>query len=198
MLQGVPVALLDYNNCPHYVPAAWRITANDHFDQVLPELVSPPPAKRHYQQHLLHDGLECTGPARPRLVELVERMDSIAKRAVAEGTELSFPARMLKGANDPVAADGIPLDHDQIFPGSALFAMSDAQRLQLEVSDLRQAMAAANHKIAHQCDTLEWVEHQLAQKGLRQKVRRFQQKAGRAVRRLVNRTSDPKNEKRAA
>jgi hypothetical protein len=85
-----------------------------------------------------------------------------------------------------------------VFPDSALFAMNETLRLQLEVSDLRQAMAAADHKIAHQRDTLEWVEHQLAQKGLRQKVRRFQQKAGRAVRRLVNRTSDPKGEKRAA
>jgi hypothetical protein len=198
MLQGVPVALLDYNNCPHYVPAAWRSTANDHFDQVIPELVSPPPAKLHYQQHLLHDGLECTGPARPRLVELIERMDSIAKRAAAEGTELSFPARLLSGANDPIAADAIPLDHDRVFPDSALFAMNDTLRLQLEVNDLRQAMAAANHKIAHQRDTLEWVEHQLAQKGLRQKVRRFQQKAGRAVRRLVNRSNDPNDEKRAA
>ena len=42
MLQTIPVAPLDYNNCPHYVPAAWRITAAAHLEQVVPELVRLP------------------------------------------------------------------------------------------------------------------------------------------------------------
>src|SRR5262245_34193200 len=68
MLQGVPVALLDYHNRPHYVPAAWRITAGDQLDEVLPELLSPSPARLLYQDSLLHDSLECHTPATPRLI----------------------------------------------------------------------------------------------------------------------------------
>src|SRR5207253_1483249 len=40
MLLGLPVALLDYTNVPHYVPAAWRITAARHIPEVLSELMN--------------------------------------------------------------------------------------------------------------------------------------------------------------
>ena len=34
MLKNLPVALLDYNNCPHYVRAAWTISAPRHLDHL--------------------------------------------------------------------------------------------------------------------------------------------------------------------
>src|SRR5690606_24871922 len=113
MLHHLPVALLDYNNCPHYVPAAWRITAETHFDEVIPELVNPPGAKVHYQHHLLHDALECQTPALPRLAELIARMSEIARRCVAEGRQLAFPRRLVRPEGDPPAAESIPLQWAQ-------------------------------------------------------------------------------------
>jgi hypothetical protein len=198
MLQGVPVALLDYNNCPHYVPAAWRITAEQHLEQVLAELVNPPAAKLHYQQHLLHDALECGGPAQPRLSRLIAEMDSIAKRSLQTGSEMVFPRRMLSIAGEPLASPSVPLDMERLFPGNPLVQLNHADRLKLEVGDLQHALAAANHTINHQRDTLAWVEHQLAEKGLKRKVQRLQNKVGRAVRRLVARNDNEVKGKRAA
>ena len=35
MIKGIPVVLLDYTNSPHYVPAAWSITAPNHIEKVI-------------------------------------------------------------------------------------------------------------------------------------------------------------------
>ncbi len=141
MLQGIPVALLDYNNAPHLVPAAWRVTAPQHLDQVVPELVNPPAEKRQYQQHLLLDALDCQSPALPRLVELVQRMRQISGRQVAAGQRIQFPERLL--CSSPALASAFPtaLDYAALFPENPLFAETDIARLQTEVADLRQALA---------------------------------------------------------
>ncbi len=95
MLQGIPVAILDYNNSPHYVPAAWRITAASHFPQVLPELLQPASAKMMYQDFILHDALECQTAAAPRLASLIEAMKQVAADCLAGNRPLRFPAHLL-------------------------------------------------------------------------------------------------------
>ncbi len=49
MLLGLPVAVLDYCNTPHYVPPAWRITAAAHIAPTLAELLHPPAPKMLFQ-----------------------------------------------------------------------------------------------------------------------------------------------------
>jgi hypothetical protein len=177
------------------VPAAWRITAGSHFDQIIPELVCSPPAKADYQRHLLHDALRCDSPAAPRLVELIGRMSELAKRAAAAGEPMHFPARLLESPGDSPAAVPIPIDFARLFPEQQWAEKATLLGLQLEVADMRQALAAANHAIAHLRDTLAWREHQLAEKGLKRKAERLKNKirraAGRLVRRDCDRPSDP-------
>lgn len=108
MLQGVPVALLDYNNCPHYIPAAWRITAASHFAQVLPELLQPGGAKMLYQDFILHDALECRTPAAPRLVDLIEAMRRITHDCLAQNLPPRFPARILTAAGSSESSGQAP------------------------------------------------------------------------------------------
>ncbi len=91
MLKNLPVALLDYNNCPHYVPAAWTISAPRHSDQILPELVHPASAKMLYQDTALHDALECCTPAALRMVRLVEEMVRIALDCRRRNVTYCFP-----------------------------------------------------------------------------------------------------------
>jgi hypothetical protein len=139
MLQQLPVALLDYHNCPHYVPAAWRITAASHFDQVLPELITPPPAKLLYQQHLLYDSLECASPALPRLCELITRMHEMAAECLRAGRQLSFPKHILSRPTKEQPAENCSIDYARLFPENPTFAEYDVRRLQAEVADLREA-----------------------------------------------------------
>jgi hypothetical protein len=141
MLQGIPVALLDYNNAPHLAPAAWRITAPEHRDQVFAELLNPPVEKLHYQQHLLYDALECHSPALPRMVELAWRMRQHAQQQTAAGQRLRFPSRMLNPPQPVPPAVPAAMDYAALFPENPLFADFDVVRLQTEVADLREALA---------------------------------------------------------
>jgi hypothetical protein len=100
MLQGLPVALLDYHNRPHYVPAAWRITAAAHLDEIVPQLVRPAEPLMLYQQSILTDALECRTPATPRLIELVDAMRRIAHDCLARGVSPAFPRRILADPQD--------------------------------------------------------------------------------------------------
>lgn len=136
MLQGVPTALLDYNNCPHYIPAAWTITAPRHFGQVLPELVNPPQEKQLYQDTLLHDALECRTAATPRLVRLAEEMIRIGRESRARGRSLQFPRRIL---HDPQDGHHLPeerFDLSQFYPEHLIFARMDRAALQAELGHL--------------------------------------------------------------
>jgi hypothetical protein len=124
MLQGVPVAQLDYHNRPHYVPAAWRITAAEQFDEVLPELIDPSPARMLYQEFLLHDALECRTPATPRLIELIEAMHETAQQCLRRGQPLQFRRRMLRDSQDGHHLPEATYDHARLFPARLLLTGS--------------------------------------------------------------------------
>jgi hypothetical protein len=96
MLQGVPVALLDFHNTPQLTPAAWTISSPEHFESVIPELIDPPTEKLLYQKYLLHEHLECSTPATPRLAELIEKMQQQAQECMQKQQPLAFPAQMLQ------------------------------------------------------------------------------------------------------
>ena len=136
MLQGVPVALLDYSDCPHYVPTAWTISAPEHIPSVLPELISPPLAKMVYQDGILHDALECRTPATPRMVQVIEKMITIGRESRAKGCPLAFPRRILSDSQDAHHLPEELFDLTKLYPDHPVFSVMDRVRLQAELGHL--------------------------------------------------------------
>lgn len=157
MLIGLPVALLDYQNCPHFVPAAWTITARDHLPGVLEELRSPPLAKLLYQRAVLHDNLECRSPAAPRLVRLIAEMARSGRESRAAGKPLSLPRRIL---TDPLDGHHLPdeaFDLQRLFPDHPVFGSTDRAALQVEVEQWRReatSLRAAAEEARREADEL--------------------------------------------
>ncbi|CAM2818009.1 class I SAM-dependent methyltransferase [Rariglobus hedericola] len=141
MLLGLPVAVLDYNNCPHYVQAAWRITAASHIAETLVELANPPAAKLLFQNATLHDALECDTPAAPRLRQLAEKMILAGAEARAHGRPLTLPARLIDAGLGAPAALAESISSADLFPGHAPFQQNDLRALQVEVGHLRSHVA---------------------------------------------------------
>jgi hypothetical protein len=142
MLHHAPVALLDYHNRPHYVPAAWEITAPQHFDKVLPELLTPSPARMLYQHSILSDALECRTPATPRMVELIEAMQREAAECLSRGESLTFSRRLL---NDPQDGHHLPepgCEHPRLFPDRLMFT-GVGRKVPLRVASAKPGAEAA-------------------------------------------------------
>jgi len=141
MLQGVPVALLDYTNSPAYVPAAWSVTAPRHLESVMPELVDPPAPRWLHQKAILHDALECHSPAAPRMQALVEAMLTAVDVSRQSGTRLRFPPRILVDEHFGHSAPEQSYDLASLFPGAAALRESDLARLQRRVAELEHLSA---------------------------------------------------------
>jgi hypothetical protein len=141
MLFGVPVALVDYHNCPQYVPAAWSMTARAHLDEVVPQLVSPDPVRMLHQDAILHDALECRTPAAPRLAALMEGMIEHGRACRREGRPLTLPRRILVDAQDGHHLPEERLDLKVLYPDHPFFGETDLVQLQAEVAHLRRAVA---------------------------------------------------------
>jgi hypothetical protein len=133
MLLGVPTAIMDYSNSPHYVTAAWKITAPDHLKDVADGLWNPPVNRVMLQDEILHDSLECYTPAAPRMIKLIETMIFLGEQAKTNGHQLSFPGRIL-----PVEFGGFLLpseyyDLTKLYPDHPTFANSDRTELQRQL-----------------------------------------------------------------
>lgn len=167
---GLPTALLDYTNSPSYVPAAWSITAADHLDSVVPELMNPPPEKLSLQNFLLHDALECHTPATPRLISLIDKMLAIAADCRRNHRTIEFPANILP-------ADAIA----QRSSGAAPENASADSRLQAERDELAALAQAQQEEILQLEQKLQSIVgakfSTLLGEALRQKWRRFSRRS---------------------
>ncbi len=134
MLCGLPTAVLDYHNCPHYVAAAWRITGPEQIEPVVEALRSPPLERMLYQDYCLHDALSCATPALPRMVRLIEEMIRIRKASRPAGdSSLQFPHRILDGPEEFVSWPHRSFDLRALYPGHAVFGRSDLTAMQAEL-----------------------------------------------------------------
>jgi len=140
MLHGLPVALLDYHNCPQYVPAAWTISAPRHIDQVLPELLDPAAAKMLYQDTVLHDALECRTPATSRMVQLVEEMVKIAHDCRSQNKPLAFPRRILTDGQEDHHLPEARFDMRLLYPSHPVFADMDRAALHVEIEHYKREL----------------------------------------------------------
>jgi hypothetical protein len=164
MLQGVPVAVLDYHNRPHYVPAAWCITAAAHFDEIVPQLARPSEPLMLYQQSILADALECRTPATPRLVELADTMRRIAHDCLTRGARPAFPRRILA---DPQDGHHLPMQSASIAAG-------------LDRCIERQAAATAD-RLARELAEAQCELAQLKRRTLRARLNRLTRKLRKLV-----------------
>lgn len=137
MLLGLPVAVLDYTNCPHYVQPAWRITATEHILPTVNELVLPPAPKLLFQETTLHDALECASPAAPRLLQLAAEMIRLGQQARAAGEPLKLPTRLLPVEGGEAVVAENRFDLPALYPEHAPFREHNLHTLQVEVGQLR-------------------------------------------------------------
>lgn len=164
MLLGLPVASLDYHQTPCYLPTAWTINSAAAIDRVIGELITPSPAKRHFQQLQLADALACppqfvqpsplnraidssdrqTGQATARMLQLIRQMQKIAIQQIREGQPLQFPARLLP-AWSPFETT---FDHQEIYAPFSEFRISSPTQLQVELAHARREILHLQRQLA--------------------------------------------------
>lgn len=163
MLLGLPVALLDFANRPHYVPAAFTATAERHLDELFAGLVSPPAARMLLQEAILDDALEWRTPAAPRVAALVDRMVALGRQARQQGQPLEWPARLLPASTAP-EAEPRALVRAALHQGHPLLSEGDVDALRTEVAHLRRALRLRPSQIVYRvlCEIdrrLTWTRH---------------------------------------
>jgi hypothetical protein len=129
-----PAAMLDFHNSPQYVPSAWVISADVHFDGVLAELADPPAHKMLFQASVLHDQLECRTPALPRMLRLIQTMLESKRHAQETLEPLDLPNRILPDEQLGFATVPANFDLATLYPNNPVFQQQDLQRLQVELS----------------------------------------------------------------
>lgn len=149
MLFKIPVVKLDYTNSPSFTPTIWNITAPRHIRKVFTELLNPSAQKMLHQQIILHDCLECTSPAKERLVPLVEVMIRVGKQSQKNKTELSFPYRIIPVSPEVDAYVEPTFDLRKLYPNHPVFSKMDTVQLQLENGQLKQELKRIK-------ETLSW------------------------------------------
>ncbi len=130
-LKNRPVALLDYQQSPPFLPSSWSITHASQISSTLSQLIDPPAPKMLFQRAILYDQLECRSTATPRMIELVEAM--IACGADKE-RPLKFPGRILADPDHGFCRVDESYRLETLFPDNASFAERDTQRLQAELA----------------------------------------------------------------
>lgn len=138
MLQGVPTAIIDYNNCPQYVSAAWSITSADHIDRTLREMIDPPERRLLLQSYCLHDALRCDSPAMPRMHQLIESMHSIAKQSIDNGEPLDFANQLLPDELQGHHAPEVRFDLEALYPDHPVFSETNLTAMRAEVGQSRR------------------------------------------------------------
>lgn len=137
MLFKKPIAILDFNNCPYYVPAAWNISAEAHIDNVIHDLVFPPEPRLLYQNYILNDALVCDKSAAIRTVELARRMINIAENCRDADKSLTFPDNILQKSDYQSGSLVEYFDYSKLYPQNPGFQEEDRQVLQVITEDLR-------------------------------------------------------------
>ena len=151
MLCGLPTALLDYHNCPHYVTAAWRISCRSQIEPAIEALRSPPLERMVYQDFCLHDALACATPALPRMVRLIEEMLRVRRTCIAGGGgTIVYPHRLVDDPDEHVAWPAGRFDLERLYPGHPVFGRRDLTDMQNEL----EAALGTIERLHAQVDTL--------------------------------------------
>jgi len=134
MLLGLPVALLDYHNCPRYVSAGWEIHSADQIDLVFQQMLKRDEARMLFQRNLLSDSLNRSTNATERFVELAQSMLKITQEKISAGQPLEFPAQLL--SDPPIQLS--EFSHKRLYANAAEFTLDDKTELQVQLSHARR------------------------------------------------------------
>jgi hypothetical protein len=139
------VALFDFENVPHFVPSAWRITAESQIGSVVDSLLRPEPARLSYQNECLHNALSCQSAATPRMVRLIEELITAGNSSRAGSRPLEIPNCILPPTSPaPLSAD---LDLHRQYEGHPTFGNTDLLDMQRRLAMLELELGAARHKL---------------------------------------------------
>ena len=152
-LKNLPTAILDYSNSPQYVASVWNITAVDHIEHTVGDMLTRPPRKMFLQQQLLADALHFQSNSAERMRELIVGMLAEAKGCLDAKRELSFPRGMLPAVK---AIDPRTLDHEAVFDGFPEFQCDDQLELQAQ-------LAHARREVNHLKSQLNQIQSELSQ-----------------------------------
>lgn len=144
MLYRRPVATLDFFQVPNYVPAAWQITAAEHFGSIIPQLFEPCPLRQFYQDRLLKDQLWCESSASERMWTLVAGMARIANRQRQQGIPVRFPRHILPAESSDHGRDwptGSEIEWPRLQPLREAWRQQ-ARAAKVEVWELTEVAAA--------------------------------------------------------
>ena len=147
MLVDLPVAVLDYHNCPHYATAGWDICKPAHIDSAIKQMAARSETRMMFQRSQLADSMllnENSQTATDRLVELANQMLSIAADKIATGLPLSFPAQIL----EPAIAPTSKFSHERAYPSAAEFAEVDLTLNQVELAHARREILHLQNEMA--------------------------------------------------
>ncbi len=170
MLCGLPTALLDYHNCPHYVSAAWQITCKTQIDSVIENLRTPPLERMLYQDYCLHEALACATPALPRMTRLIDEMVRIRQRAKASGNPvLNFPHRILDDPEEHISWPNANFNLQTLYPHHPVFGRSDVTVMQAEL----EAALGTVERLQAQVDVLTRRLHRIPGYTLAARVRKM-------------------------
>jgi len=170
MLCGLPTAILDYHNCPHYVAAAWRITSKTQIEPVIEALRVPPLERMLYQEYCLHDALSCATPALPRMARLIEEMVRIRKGSqTSAGSDLTFPHRILDDPGEHVSWPSERFNLERLYPHHAVFGRSDLTAMQAEL----EAALGTVERLHAQVDLLTRRLHSIPGYGIAARLRKM-------------------------
>ena len=150
MRMGLPVAQLDYHNCPHYIQTGWDIAAADHITETIVQMADRKPSRMLFQRQQLADSLYLESNATERLASLIELMLAFVKKQIASNTPLSFPANMLPRPKQQSAE----FDHATLYGGSE-FTESDVTVLRCQLSHSRREINQLNAQIKQLQSQLE-------------------------------------------
>ncbi len=183
VLRKRPTAVLDFHNSPHFVPAAWMIHGPEHLDRTLNELAKPPLPKMLFQQTVLHDQLQCTEPAKPRMIELIRTMIQCGEAARSQGEPLKFPARIIADPDEGFCRVESDFNMTRLFPDNEAFQNQNLNQLQAELSQLIKRLDTLPRDLAEKNQYIGLLleqrdEMKLKITDLRQRILKLRRKLG--------------------
>lgn len=144
MLLKLPVAVLDYHNCPHYVTGGWDICGREHIGPTITQMAERAETRMMFQQTQLADSLCGPGNSSERLVDLIEQMMKISAEQIEANQPLAFPAQILE--TTPLAA--AEFSYERLYENAPEFSNNDLNVIQVELSHARREISHLHGELA--------------------------------------------------
>lgn len=136
MSMDIPTCIIDYQNKPEFIQAAWSIKSRTEMRQVIESLLNSEENRMIYQRYLLHDQMRLDGLATPRVYTLMQRMLSISKTSLNNGLKPDY-SKVVADSFHYSSLTPYSYSPELLFPAHSLFARSDTDELKAELGHFR-------------------------------------------------------------